>query len=104
MIRLEVTHGATRGAKHESGGEVVRVGRASDNDLVLPDDVVSGEHLRVVTSGDKVLLRDLRSTNGTAVVRGPERIALDDGRGREIELASGDVIELGADDRVVRLS
>ncbi len=104
MIRLEVTHGATRGTKHESSGDVVRVGRAADNDLVLPDAVVSGEHLRVVTSGDKVLLRDLRSTNGTAVVRGQERIALDDARSREIELASGDVVELGAGDEVVRLS
>src|ERR1700722_8017861 len=104
MIRLEVTHGAALGAKHESSGDAVRVGRSADNDLVLPDEVVSGEHLRVVTAGDKVLLRDLRSTNGTARIRGSERIAVDDACGREIELASGDVIELGGGDRVVRLS
>ena len=40
MIRLEVTHGATAGAKHESAGDVVRIGRSGGNDLVLPDEVV----------------------------------------------------------------
>jgi transcriptional regulator with GAF, ATPase, and Fis domain len=104
MIRLEVTHGATRGAKHESGGDVVRVGRSPDNDLVLIDEVVSGEHLRIVAAGDKVLLRDLRSTNGTALVRGEVRIAIDDTQGREIELATSDVIELGSGERLVRLA
>jgi Nif-specific regulatory protein len=103
MIRLEVTQGATRGAKHESAGDVIRVGRSPDNDVVLPDDVVSGEHLRIVRSGDKVLLRDLRSTNGTAILRGADRIGVDDARSREVELASGDVVELGGGDRVVRL-
>ena len=104
MIRLEVTHGATAGSKHESAGDVVRIGRAADNDLVLPDEVVSGEHLRVVTAGDKVLLRDMRSTNGTTLVRGPVRILLDDTQGREIELQNGDVLELGGGDRIVRLA
>ena len=32
MIRLEVTHGATAGAKHESAGDAVRIGRSADND------------------------------------------------------------------------
>jgi Nif-specific regulatory protein len=104
MIRLEVTHGESAGSKHESAGDAVRIGRAADNDLVLPDDVVSGEHLRVVTAGDRVLLRDLRSTNGTTLVRGEVRILLDDTQGREIELQNGDVLELGSGDRVVRLA
>jgi Nif-specific regulatory protein len=104
MVRIEVTSGAARGSKHEAGGEVVRIGRSEGNDLVLPDSVVSGEHARVVVSGDRLVLRDLRSTNGTAVLRGGERLVLDDARGREIELSAGDVVELGSGEQVVHLT
>jgi transcriptional regulator with GAF, ATPase, and Fis domain len=109
MIRLEVTHGLARGASHESSASTLRIGRAEGGDLVLPDEHVSSEHAVVVLAGDGYVLRDLRSTNGTAVVRaggsgGSARIALDDANGRELALADGDVLELGAGDRVVRLS
>jgi transcriptional regulator with GAF, ATPase, and Fis domain len=104
MIRLDVTQGLARGSRHESTADVVRVGRAEGNDLVLPDELVSGEHVRIVFGGDRYLLRDLRSTNGTAVLRAESRIALDDGNGREVALQPGDVVELGGGDSVVRLS
>ena len=104
MVRLEITHGASRGTKYEAGGDVIRIGRSPDNDLVLSDEVVSGEHARVLMSGDRVVLRDLRSTNGTAVLRGDERLPVDDARGREIDLAAGDVIELGSGEQVVRVT
>jgi Nif-specific regulatory protein len=104
MIRLEVTEGVARGSRHESSADVVRLGRATGNDLVLPDDLVSGEHARIVYGGEKYLVRDLRSTNGTAVVRAERRIALDDANGREMELEQGDVLELGGGGRVVRLA
>src|SRR5580704_3088854 len=98
MIRLDVTQGLARGSRHESTADVVRVGRAEGNDLVLPDELVSGEHVRIVFGGDRYLLRDLRSTNGTAVLRAESRIALDDGNGREVALQPGDVVELGGGD------
>src|SRR5215469_8825264 len=104
MIKLEVTQGQARGARHESSADVIRLGRSADNDLVLPDEPVSSEHARIVYGAEKYLLRDLRSTNGTVVVRGTLRIALDEGNGRELALAAGDVVELGSGDRVVRLS
>ena len=104
MIRLEVTHGAAQGASHASSADVVRLGRSFDSDLVLPDALVSGEHARVVRAGDGYVLRDLRSTNGTAVVRAGERVPLDEERGRELPLASGDVIELGGGAEVVRIA
>ena len=104
MIRLDVTQGLARGACHESTADVVRVGRAEGNDLVLPDELVSSEHARIVYGGDGYLLRDLRSTNGTTVLRADARIALDDGNGREVALLAGDVVELGGGDAVVRLS
>src|SRR5580658_7312937 len=104
MLRLEVTHGRATGTRHESSAGVVRLGRAVGNDLVLPDEGVSGEHARIIAGDESYVLRDLRSTNGTVVVRGQARIALDDANGRELLLASNDVVELGAGADVARLT
>ena len=104
MIRLEVTQGLARGSRHESSAGLIRLGRAAGNDVVLPDEHVSGEHASIVSGEERYLLRDLRSTNGTAVVRGQRRIALDEGNGREVTLEAGDVVELGQGETVVRLT
>jgi transcriptional regulator with GAF, ATPase, and Fis domain len=103
MIRLEVTQGLAKGSRHESSADVVRIGRAAGNDVVVPDEHVSGEHARIVLAGERYVLRDLRSTNGTAVVRGGDRLPLAESAAREVELEPGDVIELGGGDRVVRI-
>jgi transcriptional regulator with GAF, ATPase, and Fis domain len=103
MIRLEVTRGLAKGSRHESSADVIRLGRAVDNDVVLPDEHVSGEHARIVFGGERYVLRDLRSTNGTAVLRGDKRIALEEENGREVTLEPGDVVELGSEELVVRL-
>jgi transcriptional regulator with GAF, ATPase, and Fis domain len=104
MISLDVTHGLGSGSRHESSADVVRLGRAAGNDIVLPDEHVSGEHARIVFGGDRYFLQDLRSTNGTAVLRGDRRIALEECQERQVSLEGGDVIELGSGERVVRLS
>lgn len=104
MIRLDVTQGLAQGARHESSADVVRLGRAEANDIVMPDEHVSGEHARIVYGGERYFLCDLRSTNGTAVLRGGERIVLEEARGREVALEPGDVIELGSGERVVRIA
>src|SRR5580692_3798677 len=104
MIRLEVTRGQLAGKRVESTEEGLRIGRTEGSDLVLPDDHVSGDHARIVWKGEGYTLLDLRSTNGTAIVRGSARIVLGDTNDRETPLASGDVIELGSGDKVVRLS
>jgi len=104
MIRLEVTHGLATGSRHESSADVVRLGRAAANDVVVPDEHVSSEHARIVYGGDRYFLRDLRSTNGTSLVRGGKRTALDEKNGRETTLEPDDVIELGSGERVVRIA
>src|ERR1700691_825799 len=104
MILLEVTHGLGKGSRHESAADVVRLGRAPGTDVVLADALVSGEHARIAFGGDRYVLRDLRSTNGTAIVRAERRIALDDANGREITLEPGDIVELGGGERIVRLA
>jgi DNA-binding NtrC family response regulator len=45
----------------------VKVGKAADNDLVLPDDTVSRHHCELERRGDCVFVKDLGSTNGTRI-------------------------------------
>lgn len=45
----------------------IRIGRQSDNDLVVPDPGVSRHHAEVVAESGDFLVRDLGSTNGTHV-------------------------------------
>jgi Nif-specific regulatory protein len=103
MIRLEVTHGLAKGATLESRSDGIRIGRSPDSDLVLPDEHVSGEHARIVVGDTGYVLRDLRSTNGTAIVRGGRRTVLDETHGREHELEAGDIVEFGVEDGSARL-
>jgi len=111
VIRLEVTRGQLVGTAIEPNSDIVRIGRAEGNDLVVPDTHVSSEHAKIVFSADRYVLVDQRSTNGTAILRGvaengadPVRIALDDTNNREATLEDGDVIELGSQDRLVHVA
>ncbi len=104
MIRLEVTRGQLAGKSVESAEDGVRIGRATDSDLVLPDDHVSGDHARIFLRGDRYVLADLRSTNGTTLVKNGGRIPLAESNGREAPLETGDVIELGSGDKLVSLA
>ena len=47
--------------------ETLRIGKAPDNDLVLPDDTVSRHHCELVRSKGGIHVKDLGSTNGTRV-------------------------------------
>jgi pSer/pThr/pTyr-binding forkhead associated (FHA) protein len=62
-----------------SSSEIV-VGRSSDLDMVLVEDMVSRRHAKITVNGDAVSIQDLGSTNGT-FVNGErvERMALTDG-------------------------
>jgi DNA-binding NtrC family response regulator len=64
-FELKVTGGPDKGAKHVFGQEVVQVGTARGNEVVLTDRTVSRFHLKVETSGGVYTLTDLGSTNGT---------------------------------------
>jgi len=47
-------------------GQVI-IGRSSDLDMVLVEDMVSRKHAKITLSGSKILIEDLGSTNGTFV-------------------------------------
>ncbi|AKT37697.1 sigma-54-dependent Fis family transcriptional regulator [Chondromyces crocatus] len=102
MIVLEVIQGAAAGRTFELPGEIVTLGRSPENRVVLEDAHVSGEHARIVCMPDRVLLQDLRSTNGTTLRRDVEQFDLTPERST-VELRSGDLIELGSGDALTSL-
>ncbi|MFS8066455.1 MAG: sigma 54-interacting transcriptional regulator [Byssovorax sp.] len=102
MLLLEVTQGLAAGSTFELTSEVAVIGRSPSNELVLEDMHVSGEHARVTLHDGRVCLQDLRSTNGTTLVRRGERRRLE-GEHSSIDLETGDVIELGSGDGVTSM-
>jgi transcriptional regulator with GAF, ATPase, and Fis domain len=103
MIELEVTDGSAPGSVFKLSAAVSFIGRAPANEVALDDTHVSGRHARIVQGLNAATLEDLGSTNGTTLIRGDERFPLTD-VGDAVELQSGDVIELGNEDEICRLS
>jgi transcriptional regulator with PAS, ATPase and Fis domain len=64
-FELEVISGPDRGAKLELKSERTVVGTHPSNDLVLTDETVSRFHCELELAGNRVLVRDLESRNGT---------------------------------------
>jgi pSer/pThr/pTyr-binding forkhead associated (FHA) protein len=62
------------------------VGRSSELDMVLVEDMVSRKHAKITTSGDQIIIQDLGSTNGTFV--NGEKI-------KKVRLKEGDRILIG---------
>jgi pSer/pThr/pTyr-binding forkhead associated (FHA) protein len=71
------------------GTAAVKLGRSSSNDVVLKVAGVSGHHALLYREADRVLLRDLGSTNGTWL--NGERIT------DVVEVRVGDVVQLGGE-------
>lgn len=63
------------------------IGRAKDNDIRLDGLQISNHHARIFTTGDRVFIEDLGSTNGVYV--GSTRIT------REQVISSDDVVQIG---------
>lgn len=76
-----------RGRLYRLTGAITRIGRFSDNDIVLDDTDVSRHHAVITDTGTGFMMTDLRSTNGIEV------------QGRRIQgsatLADGDHLRIG---------
>ena len=86
-IVLKVTEGAGVGSEHPIEDEVTIGRETGEADLILDDEGVSRVHARISDSDSVPTVEDLGSSNGT-YVNGEQIDAL-------IELADGDVIQLG---------
>jgi pSer/pThr/pTyr-binding forkhead associated (FHA) protein len=101
-VTLEITQGLAAGRSFELRGDGFSIGRRAGNDVVLEEAHVSGDHCRVAREGDRVVVTDLGSTNGTTRVRRDDRVRMS-AESPTADLESGDVIELGSGDAVTTL-
>jgi transcriptional regulator with GAF, ATPase, and Fis domain len=95
MFRLEMLTGAEAGRTVLCEGPSLSIGRAPDNDLALKDAHVSSHHGLIRLVADGYLYEDLRSTNGSSVMRGDERIPVEEATEFKVMLAPGDRLLLG---------
>src|SRR4051812_17143754 len=90
-ITIESTSSAGTSERREFELDTLSIGAGPKNQLVLPDEYVASEHLRIFRGLDGFCVEDLGDTNGTWLVRGAERVAVT----QPMELESGDELELG---------
>jgi transcriptional regulator with GAF, ATPase, and Fis domain len=90
---LVVLSGPERGRETIIEGDLFRIGKSKDNDLVLADETVSRAHCEIARDARGYLLRDLGSTNGTL---------LDGAEIKEAWLKAGAVITVGKVELKVR--
>ena len=79
-------YGQDLGKKHNLDTPSLIIGRSSKCDIQIDQESVSRNHAKIVNSGQRVLIRDLGSTNGTYV---------NDQLIEEFILRDGDLIKIG---------
>ena len=67
MSRLVVIGEGLGGLSHELGGRWVTIGRGNNNAFQIVERSVSNQHCEVLLRGNELVVRDLRSTNGTFI-------------------------------------
>lgn len=84
---LEVLSGHLKGSHYTLSQEMLHVGRASDNDIVLDDKRASRHHAQITYENGVYFILDLNTANGTFV---NQRRVLNQ------QLQNGDLIQIGA--------
>ena len=64
---LIITEGGKKGEIYPIISSPFKIGRMSDNDIVLKDKIISRYHAEIIINQDAYILRDLGSRNGTRV-------------------------------------
>lgn len=106
-LRVEVLEGSDKGETVEAADRL-SIGSEEGNDLVLHDETVSRFHAELSRSGDRILVRDCGSTNGTQVgpawvetafvspgvtlKLGRSTVRVSDGETVSVEVYSGDAL------------
>lgn len=89
MAKIYVIEGPDKGESYDLKGEVLQIGRSSQNDIQIKDRSISARHLKLLQRGGKYFVLDLGSTNGTFV--NGELVA----PGQEVEIKEGDAVGIG---------
>lgn len=89
MAKLVVAEGVEAGATFDLGNES-HIGRSPKNAVCIPDSRASREHARILRFGNRFVIEDLASANGT-FLSGKQIEA-----GKQIGLHDGDEIWIGA--------
>ncbi len=95
MLTLEVQQGEQQGDRFTLEQGEATIGRGSTAVIQLSDFHLSSEHALVAWEEEQYIFRDLRSTNGSMVLRGNRRIAVDGSERWEVPVQDGDRLMLG---------
>lgn len=90
MPLLYILSGPSAGDTYEVKDGTTMVGRGPDNDLQIIEQSISRKHARLILSGERLLIEDLGSQNGTQLNGHPV------GSYYQIEVKEGDFISLGS--------
>ncbi|MBW1809013.1 MAG: Flp pilus assembly complex ATPase component TadA [Deltaproteobacteria bacterium] len=102
MLSIKISEKGGTSKKRDFQKNEITIGRVQGNDIILPRGNVSKKHARIVERDGKVVILDLKSTNGTLVngkrISGPQVVRQKD------EIQVGDfIIQLsGTEDSVDR--
>ena len=67
QVKIIGLTGSFRGSEYFVNKDEFTIGRAKNNDMILNDKTISGNHAKIVKRGEKYEIHDLNSTNGTFV-------------------------------------
>ncbi len=104
LIVLEIVHGTAETRIHRIASARATIGRSPASTIAITDYHLSGDHALLAQVGAGFVLRDLRSTNGSAVERAGRRIEVNAGTNWEVVLADGDFLLLGNRHDPVRIA
>lgn len=86
---IEIRKGSDPISKFSFNSDVITIGRATDNHLILNEPLISRHHAQIVWQGDRYLLTDLNSTDGLRL----NNVQLKPSKPHP--LADGDTIRIG---------
>ena len=87
LIRRVIRRGEEQTVSHDVAGDVLRIGRGTDNELHLDDFTVSYSHATITASDGRYILRDLTGAGLTLLNHQPVQ---------EAEVRPGDLIRIGS--------
>ncbi len=101
MLRLRFMNGARAGEVLDFGEDVVTIGRADTNGVVLRDDGIFANHAKVLFDGTAWSIADVLSASATFV----ERLGIHNAVGVDpLTLSEGDLIRLGSAEQGVEIT